>query len=35
VVNVVAAVLVLVSAVPIYLAQRLSGDVVSGAAGAH
>jgi putative spermidine/putrescine transport system permease protein len=35
VVNVVAAVLVLVSAVPIYLTQRLSGDVVSGAAGAH
>ncbi|HET9840747.1 MAG TPA: ABC transporter permease [Nocardioides sp.] len=36
VVNVVAAVLVLISAVPIYLAQRLSGDVVSGgAAGAH
>lgn len=34
VVNVVAAVLVLVSAVPIYLAQRLSGDVASGAAGA-
>jgi hypothetical protein len=31
----VAAVLVLVSTVPIYLAQRLSGDVVSGAAGAH
>jgi putative spermidine/putrescine transport system permease protein len=31
VVNVVAAVLVLVSAVPIYLAQRLSGDTVSGA----
>jgi putative spermidine/putrescine transport system permease protein len=30
VVNVVAAVLVLVSAVPIYLAQRLSGDTVSG-----
>jgi putative spermidine/putrescine transport system permease protein len=29
VVNVVAAVLVLVSAVPIYLAQRLSGDVVN------
>jgi putative spermidine/putrescine transport system permease protein len=35
VVNVVAAVLVLVSAVPIYLAQRLSGDVTSGAAAAH
>jgi putative spermidine/putrescine transport system permease protein len=35
VVNVVAAVLVLVSAIPIYLAQRLSGDVASGAAGAH
>jgi putative spermidine/putrescine transport system permease protein len=35
VVNVVAAVLVLLSAVPIYLAQRLSGDVTSGAAGAH
>jgi putative spermidine/putrescine transport system permease protein len=35
VVNVVAAVLVLVSAIPIYLAQRLSGDVVSGAAAAH
>ena len=32
VVNVVAAVLVLVSAIPIYLAQRLSGDVVSSAA---
>jgi putative spermidine/putrescine transport system permease protein len=31
VVNVVAAVLVLVSAIPIYLAQRLSGDTVSGA----
>jgi len=31
VVNVVAAVLVLVSAVPIYLAQRLSGDTVSSA----
>jgi putative spermidine/putrescine transport system permease protein len=31
VVNVVAAVLVVVSAVPIYLAQRLSGDTVSGA----
>jgi putative spermidine/putrescine transport system permease protein len=35
VVNVVAAVLVVVSAVPIYLAQRLSGDVTSGAAAAH
>jgi putative spermidine/putrescine transport system permease protein len=35
VVNVVAAVLVLFSAIPIYLAQRLSGDVASGAAGAH
>jgi putative spermidine/putrescine transport system permease protein len=35
VVNVVAAVLVLLSAIPIYFAQRLSGDVVSGAAGAH
>jgi putative spermidine/putrescine transport system permease protein len=35
IVNVVAAVLVLVSTVPIYLAQRLSGDVVSGASGAH
>jgi putative spermidine/putrescine transport system permease protein len=35
VVNVVAAVLVLLSAVPIYIAQRLSGDVTSGAAGAH
>jgi putative spermidine/putrescine transport system permease protein len=35
VVNVVAAVLVLLSAVPIYFAQRLSGDVTSGAAGAH
>jgi putative spermidine/putrescine transport system permease protein len=35
VVNVVAAVLVLVSTIPIYLAQRLSGDVTSGAAGAH
>jgi putative spermidine/putrescine transport system permease protein len=35
VVNVVAAVLVLLSAIPIYLAQRLSGDVASGAAGAH
>jgi putative spermidine/putrescine transport system permease protein len=35
VVNVVAAVLVLLSAIPIYLAQRLSGDVTSGAAGAH
>jgi putative spermidine/putrescine transport system permease protein len=34
VVNVVAAVLVLLSAIPIYLAQRLSGDV-TGAAGAH
>jgi putative spermidine/putrescine transport system permease protein len=32
VVNVVAAVLVLVSAVPIYLAQRLSGDVVNSTA---
>jgi putative spermidine/putrescine transport system permease protein len=32
VVNVVAAVLVLVSAVPIYLAQRLSGDVVNSSA---
>jgi putative spermidine/putrescine transport system permease protein len=32
VVNVVAAVLVLVSAIPIYLAQRLSGDVVSSTA---
>jgi putative spermidine/putrescine transport system permease protein len=32
VVNVVAAVLVLLSTVPIYLAQRLSGDVVSGTA---
>jgi putative spermidine/putrescine transport system permease protein len=31
VVNVVAAVLVLVSAVPIYLAQRLSGDTVATA----
>ena len=31
IVNVVAAVLVLVSAVPIYLAQRLSGDTVSTA----
>ena len=31
IVNVVAAVLVLVSAVPIYLAQRLSGDTVSAA----
>jgi len=28
-------VLVLISAVPIYLAQRLSGDVVSGGAAAH
>jgi putative spermidine/putrescine transport system permease protein len=36
VVNVIAAVLVLLSAVPIYLAQRLSGDVTSGtAAAAH
>ena len=35
VVNVVAAVLVLLSAIPIYLAQRLSADVTSGAAGAH
>jgi putative spermidine/putrescine transport system permease protein len=35
VVNVVAAVLVLLSAIPIYLAQRLSGDVTSGASGAH
>jgi hypothetical protein len=26
---------VLISAVPIYLAQRLSGDVVSGGAAAH
>jgi putative spermidine/putrescine transport system permease protein len=34
VVNVVAAVLVLVSAVPIYLAQRLSGDTVSGSTAA-
>ena len=34
VVNVVAAVLVLVSAVPIYLAQRLSDDVTSSAAAA-
>jgi putative spermidine/putrescine transport system permease protein len=34
VVNVVAAVLVLVSAIPIYLAQRLSDDV-AGTAGAH
>ena len=33
VVNVVAAVLVLVSAIPIYLAQRLSGGVVAGTAG--
>ena len=33
-VNVVAAVLVLVSAIPIYLAQRLSDDV-AGTAGAH
>ncbi len=32
VVNVVAAVLVLVSAVPIYLAQRLSGDIVNSTA---
>jgi putative spermidine/putrescine transport system permease protein len=32
VVNVVAAVLVLVSAVPIYLAQRLSGDTVAPSA---
>jgi len=32
VVNVVAAVLVLISAVPIYLAQRLSGDVVNSSA---
>ena len=30
VVNVVAAVLVLVSAIPIYLAQRLSGDITAG-----
>jgi putative spermidine/putrescine transport system permease protein len=36
VVNVVAAVLVLLSTVPIYLAQRLSDDVATGsAAGAH
>jgi putative spermidine/putrescine transport system permease protein len=35
VVNVVAAVLVLLSAIPIYLAQRLSGDVTSGAPAAH
>jgi putative spermidine/putrescine transport system permease protein len=35
VVNVVAAALVLLSAIPIYFAQRLSGDVTSGAAGAH
>jgi putative spermidine/putrescine transport system permease protein len=35
VVNVVAAVVVLASAIPIYLAQRLSGDVTSGAAAAH
>jgi putative spermidine/putrescine transport system permease protein len=35
VVNVVAAVLVLISTIPIYLAQRLSGDVASGAPGAH
>ena len=34
VVNVVAAVLVLLSTVPIYLAQRLSDDVASGSAGA-
>jgi putative spermidine/putrescine transport system permease protein len=33
VVNVVAAVLVVVSAVPIYLAQRLSGDTVAPSAG--
>ena len=35
VVNVVAAVVVIASAVPIYLAQRLSGDVTSGAPAAH
>jgi putative spermidine/putrescine transport system permease protein len=35
VVNVVAAVLVLLSAIPIYLAQRLSGDASSGAVAAH
>jgi putative spermidine/putrescine transport system permease protein len=35
VVNVVAAILVLLSAIPIYLAQRLSGDVTSGAPAAH
>jgi putative spermidine/putrescine transport system permease protein len=34
IVNVVAAVLVLLSAIPIYLAQRLSDDVAPGAAGA-
>jgi len=34
VVNVVAAVLVLLSTIPIYLAQRLSDDVASGSAGA-
>jgi putative spermidine/putrescine transport system permease protein len=35
VVNVVAAVLVIVSAIPIYFAQRLSGDTASAASGAH
>jgi putative spermidine/putrescine transport system permease protein len=35
VVNVVATVLVIVSAVPIYLAQRLSGDTASAASGAR
>jgi putative spermidine/putrescine transport system permease protein len=35
VVNVVATVLVVLSAVPIYLAQRLSGDTASAASGAR
>jgi putative spermidine/putrescine transport system permease protein len=35
VVNVVATVLVILSAIPIYLAQRLSGDTASAASGAR
>ncbi len=35
VVNVVAAVLVIASAVPIYLAQRLSGSTAEGLTGAR
>ena len=34
-VNVVAAVLVLLSAIPIYLAQRLSGELLRGLTGAR